>query len=432
MPEAMPQAPGDRLEIVGGARLRGRVTVSGSKNSALPQMAAALLADGPLRLSNVPAIEDVETMCRLLRSLGAQVDRAEGGVEIDPRGVTRTEPDAELGRRMRASLLLLGPLMVSRGEASLPLPGGDDIGLRRVEQHLDGLRAMGATVVEDEFGIRASADRLRGAHIQLDMPTVTGTETLMMAAARAEGITVISNAAREPHVADLALCLRAMGARISGAGGDRIVIEGVSRLHPSEHQVRADYIEAGTFAMAVAATGGEVLIDQLVCGDLGQVIHKLRRANCDVEEGGTWLRISRPGGLLPVDMSTWPHPGFATDLQPQYVSLMTQSSGLSVVSESLFENRFQHVEQLRQLGAQIIVKGRSAMIQGGAPLRGAELSISDIRSGAALVIGGLCASGTSWLAGVHHLDRGYEDLVGKLTSLGATLRRHSPEPTPGA
>ena len=428
----MPRGSGDRLEIVGRSRLQGRVTVSGSKNSALPQMTAALLADGPLRLSNVPAIEDVETMCRLLRSLGARVDRCDGGVEIDPRGVTRTEPDSELGRRMRASLLLLGPLVASRGEASLPLPGGDDIGLRRVEQHLDGLRAMGATVVEDEFGIRASADRLRGAHVQLDMPTVTGTENLMMAAARAEGITVISNAAREPHVADLALCLRAMGARISGAGGDRIVIEGVPRLHPCEYQVRADYIEAGTFAMAVAATGGDVLIDQMVCSDLGQVITKLLRANCEVEEGGTWLRISRPRALLPVDMSTWPHPGFATDLQPQYVALMTQANGLSVVSESLFENRFQHVEQLRQLGAEIIVKGRSAMIRGGAPLHGAELSISDIRSGAALVIGGLCATGTTWLTNVHHLDRGYEDLVGKLAGLGATLRRHSPESSPGA
>ncbi len=416
------------LEIVGRTALRGRVTVSGSKNAALPQMAAAILIDGPLRLSNVPAIEDVETMCQLLRGLGARVERSDGAVEIDCHGISGFEPDSELGRRMRASLLLLGPLLVSHGEASLPLPGGDDIGLRRVEQHLDGLRAMGAEVWEDEFGIRARASRLHGAHIQLDMPTVTGTENLMMAAARAEGITVISNAAREPHVVDLALCLKAMGARIAGAGGDRIVIEGVPRLHATEHRVRADYIEAGTFAMAAAATGGEILIDHLFCDDLDQVLHKLRRAGCEVEEGGTWLRLSCPNRLRAVDMSTWPHPGFATDLQAQFVAMMTQAEGVSTVSEALFERRFQHVEQLRRLGAEIDIRGRSAVIRGGAPLRGAQLDISDIRSGAALVIGALSAEGTSRLSGVHHLDRGYEDLVGKLTGLGAHLRL-KPAPT---
>jgi UDP-N-acetylglucosamine 1-carboxyvinyltransferase len=404
------------------------VTVSGSKNAALPQMAASLLADGPLRLSNVPGIEDVETMCRLLGGLGAKVDRSRSEVQIDPRGVNQSELDGELGRRMRASLLLLGPLLATVGEAALPLPGGDDIGMRRVEQHLEGLRAMGAVVVEDEFGIRARVGHLHGAHIQLDLPTVTGTENLMMAAARADGITVISNAAREPHVVDLALCLKAMGARVSGAGGDRIVIEGVDRLHPAEHRVRADYIEAGTFAMAVAATGGDVLIDQLFCDDLGQVLHKLRWAGCQVEEGGTWLRISRPGELRAVDMTTWPHPGFATDLQAQYVALMTQAKGLSTVSEALFSNRFQHVEQLLRLGAEISLQGRSAMIRGGAPLRGAELSISDIRSGAALVIGALCAGGSSHLTNVHHLDRGYEDLVGKLTGLGASITLHPARP----
>ncbi|MGC2191759.1 MAG: UDP-N-acetylglucosamine 1-carboxyvinyltransferase [Candidatus Dormiibacterota bacterium] len=415
-------APSPELEIVGRTPLRGTVTVSGSKNAALPQMAAAILIDGPLRLSNVPAIEDVETMCRLLRGLGARVDRFDGEVEIDAQGITQTEPDHDLARRMRASLLVLGPLLISRGEAELPLPGGDDIGLRRVEQHLEGLRAMGAEVLEDEFGIRAQASHLHGAHVQLDMPTVTGTENLMMAAARADGITVISNAAREPHVVDLALCLKAMGARISGAGGDRIVIEGVPRLHPTDHRVRADYIEAGTFAMAAAATGGEILIDQLDCDDLDQVLHKLRRAGCEIEEGGTWLKLSCPNGLRAVDMTTWPHPGFATDLQAQFVAMMTQAQGISTVSEALFDNRFQHAEQLRRLGAEITLKGRSAMVRGGAPLRGAELNISDIRSGAALVIGALCAEGTSRLSNVRHLDRGYEDLVGKLSGLGASLQ----------
>ncbi|MGH7667574.1 MAG: UDP-N-acetylglucosamine 1-carboxyvinyltransferase [Candidatus Dormibacteria bacterium] len=426
MSEPTPERSGGappRLEVEGRSPLRGRVTVSGSKNAALPQMAAAILTNGPLGLENVPAIEDVETMSGLLRGLGASVERSEGRVEIDARGISRTGPEPELARRMRASLLVLGPLLVSRGEAVLPLPGGDDIGMRRVEQHLEGLRAMGAEVVEDEFGIRARASRLHGAHVQLDMPTVTGTENLMMAAVRAEGITVISNAAREPHVVDLSLCLRGMGARIAGAGGDRIVIEGVSRLHPTEHRVRADYIEAGTFAMAVAATGGEVLIDRLFCEDLDQVLRKLRRAGAQVEEGGNWLRVASPGRLRGVDMTTWPHPGFATDLQAQFVAMMTQAEGQSVVSEALFENRFQHVEQLRRLGAKITLQGRSAIIAGGAPLHGDDLSISDIRSGAALVIGALCAEGTTRLDNVHHLDRGYEDLVGKLTGLGASLRR---------
>lgn len=430
MPEPTIAGEGDRLEIVGGSPLRGRVTVSGSKNAALPQMAASLLAEGPLHLDNLPAIEDVETMCRLLRGLGAQVERGDGEVEIDPRGVTRTEPDLQLGRRMRASLLLLGPLLASRGYVSLPLPGGDDIGLRRVEQHLEGLRAMGAEVLEDDFGIHARAARLRGAHIQLDLPTVTGTENLMMAAVRAEGITVISNAAREPHVVDLAECLRAMGAKVSGAGGDRVVIEGVDRLHGVRHRVRADYIEAGTFALAVAASGGDAVIDQIACSDLDHLLHKLRWADCEVEEGGTWLRVARPGRLRAVDMTTWPHPGFATDLQPQYVALMTQAEGQSVISEALYENRFRHVEELRRLGAEIRLHGRSAMVQGGVPLRGAELAITDIRSGAALVIGGLCASGTTWLANVQHLDRGYSDLVGKLAGLGATIRRWSGDPAP--
>ncbi|MGH7611043.1 MAG: UDP-N-acetylglucosamine 1-carboxyvinyltransferase [Candidatus Dormibacteria bacterium] len=428
MAEAVSAPPrDDRLELRGPARLRGRVTVSGSKNAALPQMAAALLAEGPLRLSNLPLIEDVQTMCSLLEGLGVRVDRSGSDLELDPRPLDRVEAQPELAGRMRASLLVLGPLLAARGEAMLPMPGGDDIGLRRVEQHLEGLRAMGAEVTEDEFGIRARARRLHGAHIQLDLPTVTGTENLMMAAARAEGITVISNAAREPHVVDLALCLKAMGARVSGAGGDRIVIEGVARLHPAEHRVRADYIEAGTFAMAAAATGGDVLIDQLFCDDLGQVLHKLRHAGCLVEEGGTWLRIWAREPLRSVDMTTWPHPGFPTDLQPQYVALMTQARGVSTVSELLFENRFRHAEQLQRLGAQIQLFGRSVMVTGGVPLRGAELEISDIRTGAGLVIAGLCADGTTWLSNLRHLDRGYQELEGKLAGLGVELARHPPQ-----
>jgi len=414
------------LEIEGGTPLQGRVGVSGSKNAALPEMAAALLADGPLRLDNVPEIEDVGTMCSILASLGVRTERSPGSVEIDPQGLGGGAPDSQAASRMRASLLLLGPLLGAVGEARLPRPGGDDIGSRRIEQHVAGLRLMGAEVEESGDGIRATARGLHGAHIPLDMPTVTGTENLMMAAARAKGITVISNAAREPHVVDLALCLNSMGARISGAGSDRVVIEGVAHLHRAEHRVRPDYIEAGTYALAAAATGGEVLVDDVICDDLVQLFHKLRAAGCQVEEGASWARVSRVGPLNAVDMTTWPHPGFATDLQSQYVALMTQARGDSTVWEALYENRFRPVEQLRRLGARIEVEGRIAVVHGGTPLQGAELEVSDIRSGAALVIAGLCAQGRTTCRDVRHLDRGYQNLVGKLAGLGARLTRRLP------
>lgn len=416
----------DLLEVEGGSPLGGTVAVSGSKNAALPEMAAALLTNEPLRLTNVPHIEDVDTMCAILRSLGAVVERENDEVRISGGLRSGSRPDPELSGRMRASLLLLGAMLGSGGEAALTRPGGDDIGARRIEQHLTGLRAMGAEVLEEGSGLVARARRLHGAHVRLDMPTVTGTENLMLAAVRADGITVISNAAREPHVIDLARCLNAMGARISGAGGDRIVVEGVERLHRAGHRVRPDYIEAGTYAIAGAATGGEVVIERVICDDLTHLFHKLRMAGCEVEEGGSWARVARRGGLESVDITTWPHPGFATDLQSQYVALMTQASGISTVWESLYENRFQPVVQLRRLGARIEVEGRIAVVHGGHPLLGAELQVSDIRSGAALVIAALCAEGRSTLTEVRHLDRGYEDLEGKLVGLGARLRRTGP------
>lgn len=411
------------LSIEGGRPLRGSVPTSGSKNAALPEMAAALLSQEPLVLRNVPEIEDVDTMAAILSSLGAGVVRRGDQVEIAPGGSEGVSPDPGQSSRMRASLLLLGALVGGRGEARLPRPGGDDIGARRIEQHLSGLEAMGVEVRDDGRWVEARARRLHGAHIRLDMPTVTGTENLILAAVRAEGITVISNAAREPHVADLALCLNSMGARVSGGGGDRVVIEGVGGLHHAEHRVRPDYIEAGTYAIAAAATGGDVVIEEVVCDDLTHLFHKLRRAGCEVEEGGSWARVRRQGELEAVDMTTWPHPGFATDLQSQYVALMTQARGDATVWESLYENRFRPVEQLRLLGARIEVDGRIAVVHGGHPLRGAELVVTDIRSGAALVIAGLCAGGTTVLREVWHLDRGYQDLEGKLARLGAGLGR---------
>lgn len=418
---------GDCLVIEGGIPLHGEVVVSGSKNAALPEMAAALLSSGPLLLHNVPEIEDVGTMCSILESLGVKAKRRSEQVEIDPSGLAGGAPDLAAAGRMRASLLLLGPLLAATGEVNLPRPGGDDIGARRIEQHVVGLRQMGAEVDDSGSGIRARAERLHGTHILLDMPTVTGTENLMMAAVRAEGITIISNAAREPHVVDLALCLNSMGARITGAGTDRVVVEGVAALHQAEHRVRSDYVEAGTYALAAAATGGDLLIRDAFPEDLTQLLHKLRQAGCQVEEGAGWIRVARQGSVTAVDMTTWPHPGFATDLQSQYVALMTQANGDATVWEALYENRFRPVEQLRRLGARIDVEGRIAVVHGGHPLHGADLDVTDIRSGAALVIAGLCADGTTTCRNVRHLDRGYQNLVGKLALVGARLSRR-PEP----
>ena len=412
------------LRIEGGVPLVGRVRVSGSKNAALPAMVAALLTAEPVVLENVPDIEDVGTMATLLRHLGVEVERRDGSMSVHARELRSVRPPDEIAARMRASFLLLGALTARLGEAHLPRPGGDDIGMRRVEQHIEGLRALGATVVEDAAGFRVQvAGRLRGAHIRLDMPTVTGTENLMMAAVLAEGITVLTNAAREPHVCDVAECLRGMGARITGVGTEEIMIEGVSELHGSRHTVCPDYLEAGTFAFAAAATGGDVVLEDVVCDDLRHPIHKLRQAGCLVEEGARTIRVRRPGGLRAVDVTTWPHPGFATDLQAPYVALMTQAEGTCTVSEAVFENRFRHVAELARLGARVQVEGRSAFVTGPSQLRGTRLRIPDIRSGAALVIAGLCATGVTECAGVLHLDRGYDDLAGKLRECGARMER---------
>jgi UDP-N-acetylglucosamine 1-carboxyvinyltransferase len=331
---------------------------------------------------------------------------------------------ASLTRRLRGSLLLLGALVARTGEAMIARPGGDDIGMRRVEQHLEGLRAMGAAVQEEGDTYVARAGRLRGARIDLDMPTVTGTENLMMAAALADGITVISNAAREPHVVDLARCLVGMGARISGAGTELVVIEGQGGLlHGTRHSVTTDYIEAGTYMVAAAATGGDVTVERMRPADVRWLIGKLRASGCEVVEGSSHVRVRRSGSLRPVDVTTWPHPGFATDLQSQFVALMTQAEGASIVSEAVFENRFRHVAELRKLGAEIVVDGRSAVVSGPSALRGTSVRVPDIRSGAALVIAGLCAEGVSELDAVYHLDRGYERLEDKLQGLGADIAR---------
>jgi UDP-N-acetylglucosamine 1-carboxyvinyltransferase len=414
------------LHITGGSPLHGRIRISGSKNASLPIMAASLLTQEPVVLRNVPRIIDTGVMRDILRALGGSVDDlGDGRIVLKADGLSG-EVTPELGRRMRASIVLLGPLVARVGLARLPRPGGDSIGARRVEQHLRGLRAMGAEITEttSEFVARAPA-RMRGARIVLDLPTVTGTENLIMAATLAEGRTEIINAAREPHVRDLCRCLTKMGADIRGAGTDEIVVYGGRRLRGTEHRVVPDYLEAGTFAIAVAATGGDVVLEDSPPQDLAQVLLKLEHAGAEVETRAADIRVRRSPSrqLTPVDMVTWVHPGFPTDLQGQYMAMMSQAAGETVISEYLFENRFHHVPELHRLGASISVHGRDALVQGPAALRGSEVAVTDIRSGAALVIAALCATGTSELRDAWHIDRGYEDLTEKLTALGATVER---------
>jgi UDP-N-acetylglucosamine 1-carboxyvinyltransferase len=413
-----------QLLIEGGSRLVGQVPISGSKNAVLPILAACLLTEEECRIKNVPQIEDVNTMVQLLKTMGVQIRQLDPQqLQVSAERLARSDVLATMASRMRASFLLMGPLLARRGEARVAKPGGDDIGMRRVEQHVVGLRQMGASVelVDGEYVARA--DRLSGATIVLDMPTVTGTENLMMAAATAEGITTIHNAAREPHVVDLAMFLGKMGARINGIGTDVLRIEGVPELSGATHRVIPDNIEAGTYAIAIAATGGEAVVEGIDTPDLRVPILKLQAAGVEVEDQGhsMFVRGTRP--FHQVDVTTWPHPAFPTDLQAPFVSLMTQAEGRSIISEAVFENRFQHVPELRKLGADIYVEGRSAIVSGPTQLHGARVTVPDIRSGAALVVAALCADGTTELDNIYHLDRGYEDLVGKLSRLGANVTR---------
>jgi UDP-N-acetylglucosamine 1-carboxyvinyltransferase len=411
------------LRITGGAQLAGRICISGSKNAALPEMAASILTKETITLSNVPKVRDTVVMGEILRGLGG-TSRGEGVVTIGMAGATASEVPAQLGRRMRATIVLLGALLGRFGRARLPRPGGDDIGARRVEQHLRALRQMGAHIVETDTEIVADAERLRGERIVFDLPTVTGTENILLAAVLAEGRTEMFNAAREPHVQDLCRLLVKMGAQIEGIGSERLVVDGVRELGGAEHTVISDYLEAGTYALAVAATGGDLRLECSRPEDLNLVLLKLEQAGAQTEVGEGWFRVSRRTGtrLVPNDMSTWTFPGFPTDLQAQYMALMTQADGKTVISEYVHENRFQHVAQLAKMGAGITVEGRlHAVVHGPCRLRGTDVAIPDIRSGAALVIAALCAEGDSLLRNSWHVERGYEDMAGKLASVGARI-----------
>ncbi len=420
----------DRLLIRGGRRLNGEVTISGAKNAALPELCAALLTAEPVRLANVPRLQDVNTMLHLLRNMGVAVDRPveqPDALTLDASRVTSPEAPYELVKTMRASILALGPLLARFGEATVSLPGGCAIGSRPVDQHILGLQAMGARIGVEHGYILAKADRLRGARIVTDMITVTGTENLLMAATLAEGETVIENAAQEPEVADLAEMLIAMGARIDGHGTSRIRVEGVDRLHGVAHRIVPDRIEAGTFLCAVAAAGGDVVLRDARADLLEAVIDKLREAGASVESGTAggsgWIRIRGDGRPKAVSFRTAEYPAFPTDMQAQFMALDCIAEGTSRVMETIFENRLMHVNELMRLGANIAIDGHVAVVEGVPKLSGATVMATDLRASASLVIAGLVADGQTVVDRIYHLDRGYDRIEDKLRSLGADIER---------
>ena len=413
----------DKLAIDGGHRLAGEVRVSGAKNAALPLLCAALLSPEPVTLTNVPRLNDVRTMESLLAQMGVALDTGVPGVvTLDADRIDWPLAPYELVKTMRASILALGPLLARCGEARVSLPGGCAIGLRPVDQHVKGLEAMGA-VIDLEHGYISAKGRLKGAKIVFDMVTVTGTENLLMAATLADGTTVLENAAREPEIVDLARCLSGMGARIAGAGTDRIVVEGVAALHGTTHAIMPDRIETGTFLAAVAATGGDVTVTGTQPDSLEAVIEKLREAGARIDVQGDVIRVARDGPLTAVNVRTMPHPGFPTDMQAQFMALGTRAQGTCIITETIFENRMMHVQELKRLGADIEVEGNTAIVKGVDKLTGADVMATDLRASACLVIAGLVAEGRTTIDRIYHLDRGYERIEGKLEALGARIVR---------
>jgi UDP-N-acetylglucosamine 1-carboxyvinyltransferase len=415
----------DSFLIKGGTPLHGDVQISGAKNAVLPIMAAALLTSEPCVIRRVPGLSDVRFMGRILQSLGAAVEFKTGEVTIQAAKV-KGVGDYELIRKMRGSICILGPLLGRNGRAMVSLPGGCVIGARPIDLHLKGLKSLGAKIMIDKGYIHASAKKLRGAEIFLGGragPTVLGTANVMMAAVLAEGVTIIESAACEPEVIDLGHFLNSMGARVSGAGSPTITITGVPSLHGAEHEVIPDRIETATFAVAAAATDGEVTIHGARPEHLHGVLDKLREAGVKVERNGASLKVSRPGRLKAVDVTTLPYAGFPTDVQAQMMALMALTPGISIITERIFESRFMHVSELARLGADIAIEGPSAIVKGGKPLSGAPVMASDLRASAALVIAGLAARGTTEVNRVYHIDRGYENIDGKLRQLGARIER---------
>lgn len=413
----------DKILIAGGKRLQGEIVISGAKNAALPIIAASLLTGEEVRLLNVPRLNDISTMCRLMERLGAKIISDGERLLIKNKDVSSFEASYDVVKTMRASVLVLGPLIARFGEARISLPGGCAIGARPINLHLMGLEKMGAEIRVEHGYVIARAGRLKGARIYLDFPTVTGTENLIMAAAIADGTTLIENAACEPEIVDLANLLTGMGARIKGAGSDLIVIEGVDSLKGTEYRIMPDRIEAGTYIAASAITGGDLFLRGCPARYLDAVIIKLREAGVDIAEDGDGVRVRLSKKLRSIDIKTMTYPGFPTDMQAQMMALMTVSSGISIITETIFEKRFSHVAELRRLGADIKIEGNSAMVRGVEALSGANVMASDLRASASLVLAGLRAEGETVISRVYHLDRGYERMAEKLTGVGAKIDR---------
>ena len=416
----------DKLRISGGRPLEGEVQISGAKNAALPIMCAALLTARPLALSRVPRLMDVSTMAKLLAQMGVEVERSgEGKVVLSSKNLSEPTAPYELVKTMRASVLVLGPLLARCGRAKVSLPGGCAIGLRPVDQHVKGLQAMGASITVEHGYMHASARRLRGARINMDLVTVTGTENLMMAATLAEGVTVLENAAREPEVIDLARCLVAMGAKIQGAGTGVIRIEGVASLGGAQHAVMPDRIETGTYLAAAAAAGGKVRVIGAAPDSLDAILLKLREAGAQVTASDSSIEIEMAARPHAVSLRTAPYPGFATDMQAQFMALNAVASGTALITETIFENRFMHALELQRLGSDISIQGNTAIVKGVERLQGATVMATDLRASASLVIAGLVAEGQTVIERIYHLDRGYEALERKLGALGARIERFS-------
>jgi len=414
----------DKLLIQGGNALSGEVAMSGAKNAALPILCASLLTADPLHLTNVPHLNDISTMLRLLGDMGVGVtmDGADGLV-LDGNGLNNAVASYEMVKTMRASILVLGPLVARCGEARVSLPGGCAIGARPVDQHIKGLQAMGAEIKVEQGYVHAKATRLKGARICTDMVTVTGTENLMMAACLAEGETIIENAAREPEVVDLANCLVSMGARISGAGTDVIRIQGVDKLHGATHSIMPDRIETGTYLCAAAATGGDIRLLKTSAAYLDTVVDKLMDAGCEITVERDAIRLQAPQRLKAVSLRTAPYPAFPTDMQAQFMAINCVADGVATIRETIFENRFMHVNELMRLGANIQIEGNNAIVRGVERLEGATVMATDLRASASLVIAGLVAQGETLIDRIYHLDRGYERIEEKLAKLGASVKR---------
>lgn len=422
----------EKIQITGGKRLTGTVRIEGAKNAVLPILVASLLAEeGQNQIHDVPALDDVRTIVELLSLIGVKIEYHNGSIMTQANEITRTDAPYDLVRRMRASILIIGPLLAREGHVRISLPGGCAIGSRPIDQHLKGFEAMGAEINFGQGYVDATvAGRLQGARIYLDYASVGATENIMMAATLAEGITTIENAAEEPEIVDLANFLNGMGAKVRGAGTGRIKIEGVKRLKATTHTVIPDRIEAGTYMIATAITGGNVLLENVIIDHLKPVVAKLEEMGVNIIEEESGIRVICDKSLKATDVTTLPHPGFPTDMQSPMMALLLMADGTSVITETVFENRFMHIEELQRMNGKIKVDGRIAIIEGKSQLIGASVHATDLRAGSALIIAGLAAAGVTEITGLDHIDRGYVNLSGKLKKLGAEIERYSEELIP--